>query len=183
MRKSRRFSWINPKVERRDSSIKGRGVFARARIRKGEVVSVSGGFIVPEVEYNRLWKTKPEFMQQYAIPIAEGFYLMSAERETDLETDDFYNHSCTPNCGFHGQVMLVAMRDIRPGEELTYDYAMTDSDPRLWMQCNCQSRNCRGRVTGDDWKNPSLQRKYRDYLSWHIREKIRRLRAKAARAH
>jgi hypothetical protein len=78
--------------------------------------------------------------------------------------------------------MVVAMRDIRPGEELTYDYAMTDSDPRLRMQCNCRSRNCRGLVTGDDWKIPSLQRKYGGYLSWHIREKIRRLRAKAARS-
>jgi len=183
VRKLRRFSWINPKVERRDSPIKGRGVFARARIRKGEVVSVSGGFIVPEAEYNQLWKIKPEFMRQYAIPIAEGFYLMTGEREGELETDDFYNHSCTPNCGFHGQMMVVAMRDIRPGEELTYDYAMTDSDPRLRMQCNCNSRNCRGLVTGDDWKIPSLQRKYGGYLSWHIREKIRGLRAKAARAH
>ena len=182
MRKSRKFSWISPKVERRNSAIKGRGVFATARIRRGEVVSVSGGFVVHEVEYNRLWKVKPDFMRQYAIPIAEGFYLMSGEREAELETDDFYNHSCTPNCGFHGQVLIVAMRDIRPGEELTYDYVMTDFDPRLCMQCNCQFRNCCGLVTGDDWKLPSLQRRYREYLSWHIREKVRRLRAQAARA-
>jgi SET domain-containing protein len=182
VRKTRKFSWINPKVECRNSCIKGRGVFARARIRKGEVVSVSGGFIVPEAEYNRLWKVKPAFIRQYAIPIAEGFYLMSGEREGELETDDFYNHSCTPNCGFRGQIMIVAMREIRAGEELTYDYAMTDSDPRLRMRCNCQSRDCRGLVTGNDWKIPRLQRKYRDYLSWHIREKIRRLRARAAPA-
>jgi len=38
----------------------------------------------------------------------------------------FINHSCEPNVGFAGNVVLVAMRDIEAGEELTTDYAMFD---------------------------------------------------------
>jgi hypothetical protein len=38
----------------------------------------------------------------------------------------FINHSCDPNVGFAGDIVLVAMRDIRQGEELTADYALFD---------------------------------------------------------
>ena len=38
----------------------------------------------------------------------------------------FINHSCEPNVGFAGDIVLVAMRDISPGEELTTDYALFD---------------------------------------------------------
>jgi len=42
------------------------------------------------------------------------------------EAGDLVNHSCDPNCGLVGAVLVVAMRDIEPGEEITFDYAMSD---------------------------------------------------------
>jgi len=70
------------------------------------------------------------------------------------------------------------MRNIKPGEEITYDYAMTDSDPDDYFKCNCGAKNCRRIITGKDWKSPSLQKKYRGYFSFYIQEKIKKLKRK-----
>jgi hypothetical protein len=84
----------------------------------------------------------------------------------------FLNHSCEPNVGVSGQIMYVAMRNIRSGEELTLDYAMIDDAP-IRMKCGCSSPRCRGIITGKDWKRKDLQKKYGDYFAWFILQKIR----------
>lgn len=78
-----------------------------------------------------------------------------------------------------GPVTLAAMRDIRPGEELTYDYAMTDGDyegmdcePQRPMECLCGAPNCRGIITGNDWRRKDLQEKYKGYFSPYLQEMI-----------
>lgn len=86
-------------------------------------------------------------------------------------------HSCTPNSGFHGQIFLVAMRDISMGEEITFDYAMiisesVGSDIVFEMECNCGSPKCRKQITEDDYKIPQLRIKYKDYFSEYIKQKI-----------
>jgi len=50
------------------------------------------------------------------------------------------------------------MRDIIVGEEITFDYAMCETDERLWepMECLCGNTNCRGMITAHDWKNLEL---------------------------
>ena len=52
---------------------------------------------------------------------------------------DFVNHSCDPNCGIVGSILLVTMRDIEAGEELCFDYAMTDSDDYDEFTCECDT--------------------------------------------
>jgi hypothetical protein len=83
----------------------------------------------------------------------------------------FSNHSCDPNIGVQGQIIFVAMRDIDAGEELTHDWATTDDDA-YEMECKCGARSCRKVVTGQDWRRKDLQEKYRDYISWYLRQKI-----------
>jgi hypothetical protein len=65
--------------------------------------------------------------------------------------DDLINHSCTPNTGLRfGEdgVILVALRDILPGEEIAWDYSTT-LGPDAWaMPCACGSAACRGRIGG-----------------------------------
>ena len=85
----------------------------------------------------------------------------------------FINHSCDPNVGFRGQVVYVALRDIRAGEELCHDYAMERSDDYA-LDCHCGSPLCRGKVSGEDWKLPELQQRYGDYFSIYIRNKFER---------
>jgi uncharacterized protein len=62
-------------------------------------------------------------------------------------TAAFVNHSCDPNCEteeMDGHVWIVALRDIAPGEELTYDYNLYDGDDLDDAPCSCGARKCRG---------------------------------------
>jgi hypothetical protein len=62
------------------------------------------------------------------------------------------NHSCDPNCESieeDDRIFIYAMRDIEPGEELFYDYAMVIDEPitkasKKEYECRCGSSNCRG---------------------------------------
>lgn len=176
--KNHNFSYINPKLELRVSFIQGRGVFAKKPIRKGEIVTVCGGIIINAEECRELSRKRKEIYKHYLFQIEDDFYMLSAFKKDDLEVSDYINHSCSPNAGFRGQIIMVAMQNIKPGEEVTYDYAMTDSDPDDYFKCNCGAKNCRKVVTGSDWKVPSLQRKYRNYFSFYIQEKIKKLKKK-----
>ena len=83
------------------------------------------------------------------------------------------NHSCEPNVGIVGQIVFRAMRDIMPGEELTFDYATGDDDD--WkMECRCGAADCRGTVTGQDWRLPMVQRQRAGWFSDYLERKIRR---------
>jgi hypothetical protein len=72
------------------------------------------------------------------------------------------NHSCEPNVGMGGNVLLVAMRDIAAGEELTIDYAMFLGDSGFAMACRCGTAACRGAVRGTDWMRADAQERYGD---------------------
>ena len=162
------FSYISPKCEARDVN-DGCGVFALDVLLKGELVSIWGGRVL---HGNELDPSMPRFTQR-VIQIDEDVYLLTAEEK---EPNDCFNHSCDPNLGFFGQVGLVAMRDIEPGEELTFDYAMSDGGPYDEFDCCCGSPKCRGRITGNDWKLPDLWEKYKGYFSPYLARRIERLK-------
>jgi len=65
------------------------------------------------------------------------------------DVDDLINHSCDPNAGLHfteDGIFLHAIRDIAPGEEITWDYSTTLYESGWHMTCECRSANCRGEV-------------------------------------
>jgi hypothetical protein len=41
------------------------------------------------------------------------------------------------------------------------------------MPCQCGTALCRGVITGHDWRQPDLQRKYRGYFSWYLQRRIK----------
>lgn len=169
---SRKFSWINPKVEVRKSGINGKGLFSIDRIKKGEVITVSGGFIIDENEYKKMKNRTRKFFMKYSTPVADGFYIISGLNSKSLEPDDFYNHSCSPNCGLSGHLIITALRDIEKDEELTLDYATFEDSNDFRLECNCGSPECRKIITGNDWMKSELQKKYNGYFIWHLQKKI-----------
>ncbi|MCM8765394.1 MAG: SET domain-containing protein [Candidatus Omnitrophica bacterium] len=171
-----RHSYLIKKAKIAKSPISGRGVFAKELIKKGEIIAVWGGDIVTEKELKSLSRKGFPAVYHYATQIAEGFYLISDRRGKFLEDDDYFNHSCQPNAGIKGHLVMVAMRDIKPGEEITYDYAMTDAGFKYSFKCSCGMNNCRKIITSYDWKKKYLQRKYRNFFSWFVEEKIKKLR-------
>jgi hypothetical protein len=80
-----------------------------------------------------------------AMQIGPDLYL--AEDPENPGVDDFLNHSCEPNVGFlDGSLALYALRDIRLGEEIVFDYSTCMNEPGWWIDCRCGETACRGRV-------------------------------------
>ncbi|MCB1176056.1 MAG: SET domain-containing protein, partial [Leptospiraceae bacterium] len=115
-------SFVSPKVERRDSPGKGVGLFATETIFKDEIVSISGGVVIRSED----WKKYKNEFGDYAYNIEEDFMIMPLNPK-DPSDDWRMNHCCDANCGLRGQIVFVAMKNIEPGEELLFDYAMTES--------------------------------------------------------
>jgi hypothetical protein len=88
------------------------------------------------------------------------------------ELGDSINHSCEPNCGMRNATTIVAMRDIAAGEELTFDYAMSDASAYDEFDCNCGTSLCRGRVCADDWRLDTLRHRYKGFFSPYIQRRI-----------
>ena len=162
------FSYLNPKCEARENPRGGCGVFATAMITKGELISLWGGRIIQKDELD---PSMPRFTQR-VLQVDEDLYLLTAEEK---EPTDCFNHSCDPNLGLTGQIGLISMRDIQAGEELTFDYAMTDGGPYDEFECHCSSPICRGKITGNDWKLPELWSKYKGFFSPYLARRIEKI--------
>ena len=102
-------------------------------------------------------------------------YLVS---DVTPEAGDMLNHSCEPNCGLLGQTLIIAMRDIGPGEELCFDYATCDASDYDEFRCRCGQPNCREIITGSDWREPGLQEKYAGWFSPYLARRIAALPAR-----
>jgi uncharacterized protein len=164
-----RQSWIDPRVEVRETLDRGKGTFARDRINRGEVVIVWGGWVVTRKDLEARRFKSPA-------TIGEGVYLAGVPGEAD-QPDDFTNHSCDPNLWMQDEATLAARKDIADGEELTADYAMWEADEG-WVaawKCRCGSPLCRKTITGRDWRLPVLQERYQDHFSPFVNERIARL--------
>lgn len=168
----RRLCWFSPKVEKRGSGIDGRGLFAQADLAAGEAVVVKGGHIMTRAERDRIAET----MGPAEIQIGDDLFIGPITLEERDGAMMHLNHSCAPNCGFEGQITFVTLRAVMAGEELTFDYATGDDDD--WtMACRCGAGDCRGTVTGRDWRRPDLQYRYRGRFSTYLEKKIGRLAA------
>ncbi len=161
-------SYISPKAAKGQASqIQGRGLFAVAQIARDEIVAIKGGHIVDTTTLLSL----PDRLRNSEIQIADEFHLVALDQAEYEPVMLFLNHSCEPNVGFAGNVVVVAMRDIGAGEELTTDYALFD-DYDGEMPCHCESATCRGTIHGHDWQRPDLQRKYGNYFSSYLLRRI-----------
>ncbi len=78
--------------------------------------------------------------------------------------DDLVNHSCDPNAGLRFTdegVYLVAIRNIAPGEEVTWDYSTTLAESNWHMICQCRAANCRRVIGNFSTIDPERQQFYR----------------------
>lgn len=147
----------------------GAGVFTIAAIPAGQVVVAWGG----EVVHRDHFLTLPVLRQTHSLQIDDDLYLLATP---DLEPADLVNHSCDPSCGLFGATMLVTRRDLTPGEEITFDYAMTDASDYDEFLCSCGTTSCRGVVSGVDWRRPELWERYDGQFSPYLQRRIARMR-------
>lgn len=162
-------SYASPKTIVKDSPIDGKGRFAKKPIKKGEVVVIRAGHIIDK---DKLEANK-NIIADSDLQIADNLYLAPLSREEFTNIMTFINHSCNPNLGILGNVIFVAIKDIKAGEELCLDYAMFDNNDDSF-ECSCGKKICRKKITGKDWQIKELQDKYGNYFSSYLLEKIKK---------
>lgn len=140
----------SPLVEARNSAIHGTGVYALAPIKKGTRVIEYLGDRISHSEADRRYEKKGEDDGHTFLFIASNRTVIDA----GVGGNDarFINHSCAPNCETvieNSRVFIDAIRSIKPGEELGYDYQLTwettDDPAELALYaCRCGAKRCRG---------------------------------------
>ncbi|MDD5251851.1 MAG: SET domain-containing protein-lysine N-methyltransferase [Patescibacteria group bacterium] len=161
-------SYLSPKTKVKKSAISGRGLLAVKPFKKGELVSIKSGHIID----GQTKKRNEKVIGDSDLQIADDFFLAPLSRRERATTMMYLNHSCDANVGLEGNIVFIAMRDIRAGEELTIDYAMFDDTGSYVMTCRCGTTKCRGTIRGGDWRRPELQKRYRGYFSAFIQRKM-----------
>jgi len=159
-------NWLTPKAQMRATPGKGSGSFAISKISKGEIVASFGGNVINQIELvNYLADRVSRSLQ-----LNSDTYLLSGNTPED---GDMINHSCEPNCGMAGTSSVQALSDIESGEELSFDYTMSDSSQYDEFNCACGKEKCREKITGMDWQKKDLQAKYSNYFSAYIESLIK----------
>lgn len=140
-----------PFVVRR-SKIQGRGGWATRDIKKGEwVVEYTGEKITWAESDRRYDDEKMSRHHTFLFTLDKRYVIDAAHEGNDAR---FINHSCDPNCEAiitKGHIYIAALKRIRKGEELVYDYSYardkntTEEDEKLYV-CRCGSRKCRGTI-------------------------------------
>jgi uncharacterized protein len=149
------------RLQVRWSPIHGRGVFAAAAIRKGERIIEYKGRRVK-------WSTASRAHRDVeGRPTHTFLFELDEEWVIDATSGGnkarWINHSCSPNCRAvqeDDRIFIEAIRHIRTGEELGYDYnirigeRLTPTEKKRWP-CFCGARTCRGTLLVPKRKRPS----------------------------
>lgn len=128
---------------------KGKGIYAVCDFKKGEIIYQLRG---KKAHFKDLCFNVKNFKKQICNPL-------QISRNIYLNLDYFsilFNHSCNPNAGIKNKSTLFALRNIKKGEEITYDYSTTIDESFI---CKCGSKNCRGAIC-DFFALPSKIQKY-----------------------
>tara|TARA_B100000123_G_scaffold228263_1_gene177441 strand:- start:952 stop:1419 length:468 start_codon:yes stop_codon:yes gene_type:complete len=142
------------------SKIDKNGLYANRDIKKGTKIIEYKGKIISVKQS----ETDPKFDNGRAI------YLFNLNKKYDLDGDFKFNtarlinHSCDPNCEVFGsglKVFVYAMKNIKKGDELSYDYGFSYDSDYKQFPCKCRSKNCIGFIVreGSRWRIKKLKRK------------------------
>jgi len=159
-------SFISKKIEIRNSKIHKKGIFAKEKIFKDEIVFIKGGHILRKEQI-----FSSAVINSYH-PIDDTYFIGATNANEEKKIKLYENHSCNPNVGLRGEITFIAIRNIDTDEELTIDYAFLDNEDYSF-ECNCGAPNCRNVITGKDWKIKEIQEKYFDYFAKYLQEKIK----------
>jgi len=158
----------NIKVELRKHKF-GSGLFAKEKINAGEIIAEFDGDIYTDSE-QEVWDDN---LNDHCVQFEDGKWRYSKGFAV------YSNHSCDPNCGIKNLFQIVAMRDIESGEEITWDYDMTEDNETedkdsfyYWaMDCKCGSAQCRGKIGSYKNMPQNIRDKYEGFIStWLVKK-------------
>ena len=123
------------------SRIHGRGCFATIRFARRKKIAEYTGERITNAEAERRGRRR----RLLRISGLDGRW--SIDGSVGGNGTHYINHSCRPNCFLqtvHGRLLVLALRDIRPGEEITLDYVDSMHSDR--KRCSCDAPGCRGTI-------------------------------------
>ena len=137
----------------------GKGLYAAKNIKKGTKIINYVGKII----------TKKQTEKSEKFDNSKPIYLFNLNNKYDLDGDVSWNtarlinHSCSNNCDYEGtglKVWVVAVRDIKKGEEITCDYGFSYDKDFKQFPCKCRSKNCCGFIVreGSRWRIKKMRK-------------------------
>lgn len=144
---------VAPGVERFMTQNKGWGVKTKQPLKKGTYLLEYVGEVVTEREFkDRMATLYLRDTHHYCLNLDGGLVIDGHRSGSDAR---FVNHSCSPNCEIQKwsvnglfRMALFTLRDVEPGEELTYDYNFSLFNPAEGQPCRCDTAQCRGVIGG-----------------------------------
>jgi uncharacterized protein len=144
-----------PRIKMRESKIHGRGVFATRAIPKGARLVEYKGERITWKQADQRYPDDPDAPSHTFLFAVGEKVVIDANRKGNVAR--WINHSCDPNCEAvedDGRIFIEAIRDIRRGEELGYEYNITFDERhtkalKRRYRCLCGSKDCRGTLLGD----------------------------------
>lgn len=136
----------NAWLEFRDSPIHGRGGFARRLIPEGTQIIEYVGRRISKDESARLCEEE----NHYIFNLGDDFDL---DGDVEWNPARLINHSCDPNCHAEqdgDRIFIFAQRDIRPGEELSFNYGYELENYRD-HPCRCSTARCVGYIVAEEY--------------------------------
>ena len=140
---------VGRRIQTRRSGVHGKGVFALSDIEKGEIIIEYVGEVITWKEALRRHPHDPKD------PNHTFYFHIDQKHVIDAlyggNSSRWINHSCKPNCQpdeEEGRVFITAIRDIKAGEELSYDYGLVIDAPltkklKAEYPCWCGAKKCR----------------------------------------
>ena len=133
------------KIQKSDIDKKGRGLYAVKDIKEGTRI----------VDYVGKVITKKQTETTERFNNAKPIYLFNLNKKYDMDGDVSWNparlinHSCSNNCDYNGtglKLWVIAIKDIKKGEEITADYGFGYDEDYKQFKCKCKSKNCCGYI-------------------------------------
>jgi SET domain-containing protein len=133
------------RIKKSNIDRKGRGLYATKDIKEGARIIDYIGKII----------TKKQTEESVKFNNAKPIYLFNLNNRYDLDGDYSFNtarlinHSCSNNCDYNGtglKLWVVAIKDVKKGEELTCDYGFGYDEDYKQFRCKCGSKNCCGYI-------------------------------------
>lgn len=93
----------------------------------------------------------------------------------------FVNHSCSPNMGIRNELDFIALKDIAPGEELTFDYSVATAERPWAMHCHCDAPLCRGLIRSIHFLPQEVFERYLPFINPYFQKVYKEEKGQALR--
>tara|TARA_E500000331_G_C16938285_1_gene575019 strand:- start:123 stop:602 length:480 start_codon:yes stop_codon:yes gene_type:complete len=155
----------NYRIKKSNIDPNGKGLYALKNIKKGtKIINYIGKII-----------TKKQTEESEKFDNSKPIYLFNLNNRYDLDGDVSWNtarlinHSCSNNCDYEGKglkVWVIAIRDIKKGEELTCDYGFSFDKDFKQFPCKCGSKKCCGYIVreGSRWRIKKKRKLVNNFL-------------------